>query len=100
MNDLIQNKTINKYIIRQVINGKVIFYQQLLCTSEDFEALKSIFLLPKKDEIIEKCDTMTIMGKDKTGLKLYFSNFALNTNYAIIIIALKYWNLHQKYIQV
>lgn len=81
MNDLIQNKEINKYTIRQVINGKVIFFKKIYSTYDDYVVFKSMLLLPKEDEFIKKCSLLKVMGQDKrTGAKLYFSNFALNTD--------------------
>lgn len=81
MNNLIQSTKINKYTIRQVINGKVIFFKDIYSTYNDYLVFKSMLLHPKEDEFIKECSLLKIMGQDKqTGAKIYFFNFALNTN--------------------
>ena len=46
-----QKQKIQKYIIRQVINGKTFFYKELYCTYDDYLAFKSLLLLPNEEDL-------------------------------------------------
>ena len=72
---------INSYTLRQVINGKVISFHKIECTHEDYKALCFLLMFPKENEIVKRCDLITIMGKNnETQEKFYFNKLALNTS--------------------
>ena len=68
-----------EYVIRQIINGKQYSYNKFETTEEYYRKIKSLILLPKKNEIITERLTAVkfLMFKDETGLKTYLFNLVL-----------------------
>ena len=63
-----------KWYIKQVINGITYFNQSFTATKEDYEAFKSLLLLPNEDEIIDypvKLVKTIMIKNEKTGIKTF-----------------------------
>ena len=69
-----------KWYIKQLINGITYFNQSFTATKEDYEAFKSLLLLPNEDEIIDypvfKIKIISIMNLENEN-KYYFYNVIL-----------------------
>ena len=81
-----------KWYIKQVINGITYFNQSFTATKEDYEAFKSLLLLPDEDEIIDFDVYVLNAGiENNNHLKFYFKNLVLKPN----LTELDYHNLVQ-----
>lgn len=87
-----------RYIINQTINNQLISKISVMSNDEDIEALKSILLLPKKGELIERFYTCKLQLQDKDKMKTYISvampscNFSGINGYESVLIG-RYYNL-------
>ena len=79
-----------KWYIKQLINGITYFNQSFTATKEDYEAFKSLLLLPNEDEIIDFDIYVLNAGiENNNHLKFYFKNLVLKPN----LTELDYHNL-------